>query len=263
MITDTMQRRPKKPLAFTLIELLVVIAVVAVLMGLLLPALSRAREQGKRVTCFHNAKTLLMGWIMYCDEYQGKMPSAEASDLASTDSNAVWVRKPPGLTPVDTALEDQIESIKQGVLYKYVGDVKVYRCPVAKREEMRTYSCSHAMNGRSIEGGTVLTSRYRIKRQAERIVFLDDFGDNWDAAWAVPWSRPAWWNPIPARHGNGTVVSFADGHVTWWAWKDACTIELMAKRDWGYHKLDVVHEGNPDLERVQKAIWGSPLGYVP
>ena len=49
---------------FTFIELLVVIGVIAVLMGILMPALNRAREMGKRAACLNNTKTLAFGWGM-------------------------------------------------------------------------------------------------------------------------------------------------------------------------------------------------------
>ena len=242
---------------FTLIELLVVIAVIAILMALLLPALNRAREQGKRAVCLNNTKTLVLGWMMYCEDYAGNMPQAQAT------ANNGWVRNPSASRPVDAPRETQLDAIRDGLLFKYLESVKVYRCPVAKSFEMRTYSCSHAMNGASFDGGPVLKSMYKIEHPALRLVFLDDFGEDWDAAWAVPWSRPAWWNPIPARHGAGTTVAFADGHSEWWAWKDARTIELMQAWDWGAigDNLNVVQDGNPDLFRVQKAVWGE-IGYT-
>ncbi|UCD00368.1 MAG: prepilin-type N-terminal cleavage/methylation domain-containing protein [Phycisphaerales bacterium] len=246
----------RKRNGFTLIELLVVIAVIAILMALLLPALNRAKEQGKRAVCLNNAKTLALGWMLYCDDYDGDMPKAQAG------SGEGWVLKPAGNRPVDAPKETQVQALKDGVLFEYIKKVQVYRCPVAKSFEMRTYSCSHAMNGASFDGGPVVKNLYKIKHPAQRIVFVDDFGEDWDAAWAVPWSKPAWWNPIPARHGAGTVAAFADGRSEWWAWKDPRTAELMTEWEWGARgdNLAITQEGNPDLTRVQKAIWGG-LGY--
>ena len=242
---------------FTLIELLVVIAVIAILMALLLPALSRAREQGKRAVCLNNTKTLAMGWMMYCEDHAGNMPAAQATP------DDGWVLNPSGNRPLDAPRETQLDAIKAGLLFKYVESAKVYRCPVAAGAEMRTYSCSHAMNGASFDGGPVLKNAYKIKHPAGRLVFLDDFGEDWDAAWAVPWSRPAWWNPIPARHGAGTIVVLADGHARWWPWKDPRTVELMQAWDWGSigDDLNVIQEGNLDLFGVQKAVWGE-VGYT-
>ncbi len=59
---------------FTLIELLVVIAIIALLMGILMPALSVVREQGRRTACAHNEKNMGMGLFMYGHDYDGKLP---------------------------------------------------------------------------------------------------------------------------------------------------------------------------------------------
>jgi prepilin-type N-terminal cleavage/methylation domain-containing protein/prepilin-type processing-associated H-X9-DG protein len=247
----------KRDGGFTLIELLVVIAVIAILMAILIPALSRAREQGKRAVCLNNTKTLVLGWTVYCQDHDGKMPRANAS------ASEGWVLNPSGSRPVEAPAETQLDAIEDGQLFRYVRNVRAYRCPVAKGHEMRTYSCSHAMNGGSFDGGPVLKSMYEVDRPGSRLVFLDDFGEDWDAAWAVCCSAPRWWNPIPARHGAGTTASFADGHAQWWAWKDPRTIELMAKWAWGSRgdNLAITQQGNSDLLHVQKAVWGD-IGYT-
>jgi prepilin-type N-terminal cleavage/methylation domain-containing protein/prepilin-type processing-associated H-X9-DG protein len=62
--------------AFTLVELLVVIAIIAVIMAILLPAVSRAREQANQVSCLSNLRQLGIAFISYCQENQGWMPRA-------------------------------------------------------------------------------------------------------------------------------------------------------------------------------------------
>jgi prepilin-type N-terminal cleavage/methylation domain-containing protein len=75
LVTRLAPVAPSHPRAFTLIELLVVIAIIAVLIGLLLPALSAARESGRGVTCLSNLRQVFLSLRSYADDHKGKGPA--------------------------------------------------------------------------------------------------------------------------------------------------------------------------------------------
>lgn len=258
-------RTTQRGRGFTLIELLVVIAIIAVLMAILMPALQRAREQGKRAVCLNNTKSLVVAWLMYADENEGNLPRAQASEGAgATDS---WIRKPAGTLPVETPVEEQQQALEEGALFRYAPNIKAYRCPVAMKYEMRTYSIVHGMNGYDFGGIAPVCKRIQdVKQPGTRMVFIDDYGEDYDAAWAVHFDQPKWWNPIPMRHGKGTVASHADGHAAFYSWTDPRTIE-WAQLSWQEAESQkgaalTTQPGNRDLEEIQKAAWGK-LGYEP
>ena len=145
--------------AFTLIELLVVIAIIAILASLLLPALSRAKMRGQSIACMAKLKQLQLAWIMYCDDFNGRMPQNIADDcpyFASGSPTLTSDHLPGGLYAqwvlgkADDGDPDSTNDLNltQGTLWPYLNSLPVYKCPgdtVSDRN--RNYSMNSWLNG--------------------------------------------------------------------------------------------------------------------
>ena len=108
--------------AFTLIELLAVIAIIAILFGLLVPAINGAMEKGRRVTCMSNLRQCGMGCIYYAADHEGKQPCIKPSQYDGGCN-----------------VEHNNEIEKWGLLYpSYVKDLRVFWCP--SRRNGRRYA---------------------------------------------------------------------------------------------------------------------------
>jgi prepilin-type processing-associated H-X9-DG protein len=248
--------------------LLVVIAIIAVLMAVLMPALKRARESGKRAVCFGNVKQLALAWTMYIDDNDEKLVNG-AMGYSNRDTG--WGHHLNELAWVDTFSRDwdlALEGIRNGALYPYVKTEKLYRCPTGRKGEALTYSIMFSMNAVGhdaekvrLEPGVYIKRRTDIRSPgaALRLVFIDE-GYMSPDGFAVHYaSNPQnWWDDPPVRHGDGTIVSFADGHVEYWRWKAAETIkegrlrENAPPQNWAPQ----TEEGIEDLHRMQRGCWG-------
>ncbi len=195
---------------FTLVELLVVIAIIALLMGILLPALGRAREMGKRAVCMSQIKQMGVAWYLYCDDNKEKVPigdvyyswtfpnpvpnavkhptaSPQGPQLAWTEfphpyPHAMPPTRPTNYdaayitNPTSQPVDVWQHAIAEGTMWRYVNDYKVYKCPVGDKGNYVTYYMSHSMDtypGSAGNDAPMIALRSQIRRTFERFVFLD------------------------------------------------------------------------------------------
>jgi len=245
--------RSRRRSAFTLIELLVVIAIIAILAGMLLPALGKAKAKAGATKCLNNLKQLQLGWIMYAHDHNDALVPNNLLDSSSWIGGNV--ASLPGMT--------NINDIKAGQLWDYNHSLEIYRCPndrgtrVGSRtfQRVRNFSMSWRMNGEDVGINPGATSFKKLSGislpgPSEAFVFVDEEGksidDGYYAVRATVPNAGFWQNTPASRHGNSGQVSFADGHAEYWRWYEPTTKNLVG--------LDQRTRANDrDLERFRQA----------
>jgi prepilin-type N-terminal cleavage/methylation domain-containing protein/prepilin-type processing-associated H-X9-DG protein len=284
---------------FTLVELLVVIAIIALLMGILIPSLSKARRVAKRVVCMSNMKQLVAAWMAYAEQNDGKLVNGGQTPIpgvaGSTVTEPYWCtsfHNPPNdggydwnlgvidgvqyyswgmSTYTSLTYEQRVEKLKKGAMYKYAPDLKVYRCAEAPKFVHRTYVMANSMNAHNSaaaanEEGQVFKRMGEIKKSFQKIVFVEEKITTPDAMQIL--ANQPWWENYPdwpgLMHENGTTIGFADGHGEYWNWQCKETIALAALRGLPSNITTYTRPScKKDIVRFQLGVWGDSLKYKP
>ena len=255
---------------FTLIELLVVIAIIAILSAILLPALSQAKGRAQAILCLNNTKQLTLGWHLYADDFENRLPYNLGMAGSSFRTPLNWVNNVMtwGLDPDNT----NTATLTEASLGPFVSQATaIYRCPsdhvVSAAQSAAGWDGrirSYSMNAMVGDAGELSSSGVntnnpdytqffkitQIPQPTEIFVFLDEHPDSINDGYFLERDYYPEWHDLPASYHNGSAAfSFADGHSALHRWTQSAT-DRPPLPDAANLPISVPSNGNDDLEWV-------------
>jgi prepilin-type N-terminal cleavage/methylation domain-containing protein len=265
----------KRP-AFSLVELLIVIGIVAALLAILLPSLTRAREMARRVVCLSNVRQLTIAWLAYANDNQGRFcdPASTPPTALAFDNRGGFLLDSRFMWSWAGNIDDR-DRIHHGKLWPYLRVDAVYLCPDdwdhSRRASSNSQGFSYGINGLlgdGVSGGGIM---YRTNmpglnkllklsqiRRAERTFCFCEMSLLFRSEFQTPtfplmqamseFTEPGRFHNRSDGWPQGTTISFADGHAIFWQY--AVAPVSIRKRSWAQEW--VVADG-PNI--LQLASW--------